>query len=330
MSLYKRGEIWWVSFTTPGGQRIRQSAQTASKQQAQEFHDRLKVEYWRIEKTGAKPRYKWQHAVERWLTEKQGGKSTLSQDKQYFRWLHPHFYDLYLDEINRDLIDRVTHARIADGVANGTVNRMLALVRALLRCAERHWEWIERAPFVRMLPEPKKRIRWLTHDEANRLLEELPEHLAEMMRFTLATGLREANVAYLQWSQVDRSRQCAWIHADQAKARKAIAVPLNADALAVLKRQEGRHKDYVFTYSGKPVTGANNRAWKRALIRAGIENFRWHDLRHTWASWHVQQGTPLHVLQELGGWSDPSMVQRYAHLSASHLKVYADQLKQCA
>jgi integrase len=62
------------------------------------------------------------------------------------------------------------------------------------------------------------------------------------------------------------------------------------------------------------------------LKRTGIENFRWHDLRHTWASWHVQQGTPLHVLQELGGWSGQEMVQRYAHLSAQHLAGYAAQL----
>ena len=63
-------------------------------------------------------------------------------------------------------------------------------------------------------------------------------------------------------------------------------------------------------------------------MRAGITDFRWHDLRHTWASWHIQQGTPLHVLQELGGWSDIRMVQRYAHLSADHLAVYADRLSQ--
>ena len=64
-----------------------------------------------------------------------------------------------------------------------------------------------------------------------------PEHLAEMARFTLATGLRKANVVGLEWSQVDLERECAWIHPDQAKARKAIPVPLNADAMAVIRRQ---------------------------------------------------------------------------------------------
>ena len=97
------------------------------------------------------------------------------------------------------------------------------------------------------------------------------------------------------WSQVDQERRLAWIHPDQAKARKAIPVPLNADALAVLESRKGKHSTFVFTYRENPIKQVATKAWKNALGRAGIKNFRWHDLRHTWASWHVQQGTPLHV-----------------------------------
>jgi len=74
------------------------------------------------------------------------------------------------------------------------------------------------------------------------------------------------------------------------------------------------------------VKQPNNWAWRKALKRAGIINFRWHDLRHTWASWHVQAGTPQYVLQELGGWSSAEMVRRYAHLSSEHLARYAEQM----
>ena len=73
-------------------------------------------------------------------------------------------------------------------------------------------------------------------------------------------------------------------------------------------------------------TQVNTKAWHKALKRVGIENFRWHDLRHTWASWHIQEGTPLHVLQELGGWSTPEMVQKYAHLSSEHLAQWVDRM----
>jgi integrase len=244
----------------------------------------------------------------------------------HLRWLHAHLYDRYLDEIDRTLLDRIQARRVADGVSNATVNRMLEVVRGILRAALREWGWLHAAPAIRMLPEPKRRVRWLAEEDVERLLAELPEHLAEMARFTLATGLRQRNVTGLAWSQVDLERRVAWIHPDQAKARKAIAVPLNADALAVLRRQAGKHPERVFTFQGRPIAKANTRAWRKALGRTGIEDFRWHDLRHTWASHHVQRGTPVHALQELGGWSSAEMVRRYAHLSAEHLAGYAERL----
>lgn len=327
MSLFKRGTTWWIRFHAPNGEQIRRSARTSCRKDAQEYHDLLKAELWRVHQLGERIRRTWQEAVERWLTEK-SHKATHQTDILYLRWVHPHLYGKYLDEITRDVIDRMTLARQQDGVANATVNRMLEVVRAILNRAVREWEWIEKAPVVRMLPEAKRRIRWLTRDEANRLLFELPEHLAEMARFSLATGLRESNVTGLEWSQVSLDRRVAWIHPDQSKTRKPIPVPLNADAVVVLRRQVGQHPERVFTFDGKPVGKANNHAWRKALVRAGIRDFRWHDLRHTWASWHIQQGTPVHVLQELGGWSDIRMVQQYAHLSADHLTVYADRLSQ--
>lgn len=245
----------------------------------------------------------------------------------HLRWLNRHLNNTRLDEINKAKIDVIKNAKLGEGVSNATVNRVLALIRSMLNSAKDNWEWLDTVPTVKLLPEPKKRLRWLTQQEARRLVEELPEHLKAMARFTLATGLRESNVTGLQWSQIDLHRRCAWIHADQAKAEKAIGIPLNDEALAVIQSQMDKHDTHVFTYEGKPVTRANNHAWRKALIRAGIRDFRWHDLRHTWASWHVQNGTPLHALKELGGWADLAMVLRYAHLSSKHLEEYAGNSK---
>jgi integrase len=94
-----------------------------------------------------------------------------------------------------------------------------------------------------------------------------------------------------------------------------------------MRSQIGRHPVLVFEYEGKPVNQLSTKAWYKALARAGIENFRLHDLRHTWASWHVQNGTPLFALQELAGWETEKMVRRYAHLDADHLAVYAGKLE---
>jgi integrase len=159
----------------------------------------------------------------------------------------------------------------------------------------------------------------LTREEAQRLLAALPEHLADMAAFSLSTGLRASNVTGLRWSQVDLVRRLAWVHADQAKARKAIPVPLNAEAVLLIRKRLGKHATHVFSYHGSPITQVSTKAWYAGLERAGITDFRWHDLRHTSASWHVQQGTPLFALQELDGWESAEMVLRFAHLAADHL-----------
>ncbi len=327
MSLYRRNSVWWVRFTTPTGGRIRRSTGTTNKEQAQEYHDRLKAEIWKIQNLGRKPRRTWEQAAVRWLKEK-AHKASLDADRMHLRWLDGHLRGMDLSAINREVLDRVIEARLSEGVSNATVNRTMEVVRAILRKAANEWEWTDRAPAVRMLPEPKRRIRWLTQEEAERLIVELPEHLAEMVRFSLATGLRKANVTELEWSQVNLQRRIAWIHADQAKARKAIGIPLNAEAVLVLRRQMGEHPRFVFTHRGKPVRNVNTKAWKAALRRVGIADFRWHDLRHTWASWHAQAGTPPNVLQELGGWESADMVRRYAHLAPDHLAEFAERLSR--
>lgn len=276
---------------------------------------------------GEKPQRTWKEAVLRWHRESQD-KKTIDDDLAHIRWVDTFIGGLYLDEVTRDRLDEITDAKLKTGVKPATVNRLLEVIRAILNRAAREWDWIDKAPYVRMLKEPKRRIRWLTPDEVQRLMDFLPHHLASMVRFSLATGLRESNVTGLEWSQVDLQRRMAWIHADQAKAEKSIGVPLNKEAVVLLREQQGNHKRFVFAYRGRPIKKANTKAWRLGLERAGIENFRWHDLRHTWASWHIQNGTPIHILQELGGWSDIRMVQRYAHLSSEHLTPYADSLCQ--
>lgn len=326
MSLFRRSGVWWVRFTGPNGRRIRKSTGTVERAKAQEYHDQLKHELWRVHKLGEKPRRTWQDAVVRYLKETPH-KASHMEDKRHFKWIDKYLRGKYLDEMTRDMVERVKDAKLATGVANATCNRMLAVVRAVLRKAAYDWEWMDRVPKVSMLPESKRRIRWITREEAEHLLSMLAEHQAEVVRFSLATGLRKSNVTHIEWSQIDLARRMAWVHPDQAKARKAIPVPLNAEAMLVLRRQQGKHAVYVFSYRGHaPVTGVNGQPWREAVKRAGIKNFRWHDLRHTWASWHAQQGTPLHVLQELGGWETAEMVRRYAHLAPEHLAEYADRL----
>ena len=325
MTLKKRDGVWWVDIPHDG-QRIRRSTRTEAKAEAQLFHDKLKSELWESSQILKIPKKLWQAAANRWL-EESSHKRSLADDEAHLRWVLPFLKNVFLSEITTDVIDGIAKKKESTGVSPASVNRMLEVVRAILRKAYKEWGWLEVVPAVRMRKEANRRIRWITYKEAERLLNELPEHLEDMANFTLATGLRQSNVTELKWCDVDLVRFHALVHPDESKTGRAIPVPLNQDAIDILLKQKGRHPIYVFTYNNQPVTRCNNHAWRKALIRAGITDFRWHDLRHTWASWHVQNGTSLQELQQLGGWSSFEMVLRYAHLSSDHLRRAADRVQ---
>ena len=325
MSLYKRTDSphWWVKITQ-SGRTIQRSTGTADKSQAQEYHDKLKASLWEQQRLGVKPRRSWKEAVVRRLAET-ADKVTHQEDIRKLRWLDAYLGELMLDAITLDVIDRIKVDKLKVA-GRPTVNRYLALVRSILLRARNDWEWIDRVPKVKMYREGPGRERSITAEQAEALLRELPAHQRDVVLFALATGLRQSNVVGLEWSHVNLAAGHAWVGANQSKDGKPIAVPLNATALAVLRRQLGKHPEKVFTYAGKPLGWANTRAWRNALKRAGIENFRWHDLRHTWASWHRQAGTPTQELQRLGGWRSSVMVERYAHLAPDHLATAANRI----
>jgi integrase len=324
MSLYIRNKTWWIYLITQTGAKIRRSTHTDDKKEAQKVHDLLKAKLIQSPRFFIKGQATLTDAVERWY-EEASHKATFERDKQILAFFCQSLGNIKLCDLTAEHIRLVLREKKCK---RGTINCYLATIKAVLRRAERVWEMVEHAPSISLLPDVERRIRYLTKDEARNLLSELPLHLKEMALFSLSTGLRASNVTGLAWSQVDLKRNHLWIHPDQAKAKKAIAVPLNHSAREVIERQMGKHESFVFTFRGKPVaTRPNNHAWRKALKRAGIKNFKWHDLRHTWASWHIQAGTPLHVLQELGGWSSYEMVRRYAHLSSDHLHAYSQRIE---
>jgi integrase len=322
MSLFKRGNTWWVDFSTPSGERIRRSAGTGKKTEAQEFHDKLKMESWRIQKLGDRPKYTWDDAGYQWLVETRH-KRTHKEDIQKLAWLQQFLRGKVLAAITREEIAMIGERKRAEA-SPATANRFLALIRAILRKACFEWNWIDKAPNVKLYKESKRRVRWLLPEQVNLLIHELPVHQRDVVLFALATGLRQANVVHLCWNEVDLDRHTAWIPGDKAKGQEDVHVSLSQFAVELLQRQLGKHPDRVFTYAGRPVGQVNTSAWRSALKRAGIENFRWHDLRHTWASWLIQNGTPLYELQEMGGWKSAEMVRRYAHLAPAHLAKHAE------
>jgi integrase len=238
------------------------------------------------------------------------------------RVIHPYFDGLYLDQIDNDLCARVfSDLRDVRGIKNASVNRYIKLFKRLMGLCERKG-WIDSAPHVDLLRDDSERVNWITEGQARRLIAVLPPNHAAAVRFALATGLRRGNIYQgLTWDHINIDRRIAWFEPGDMKSGRAHSIPLNADALDVLEGQRGLDRVYVFPY--RPLI---NRQWKKFVKQAHLNGFRFHDLRHTWATWHVQRGTPLEHLMKLGDWSSHKMVLRYAHYNVRDLAPHAERL----
>jgi len=325
MALWNRAGTYYVKLTAPDGTLIRRSTGTSDRKKAQEHHDKLKAELWDIARLKQKPKRTWDEAALRWLKEK-AHKKSYRDDVSRIKWFTRHLRGKTMDRVSRDMIDGIV-SRHLPKASDRTKDLYVALIRAIFRKAQREWEWLDQIPaFKTYMRGGKVRVRYLTQTQAKALMDRLPAHQREVVLFALSTGLRQGNILNLTWDQVHLNRRMAMIEHGDTKNGEALGIPLNDVALGVLERQQGKHDTHVFTYRGNPLRSANNRAWRAALKACGIENFRWHDLRHTWASWLRQNDVPTWVLQELGGWKSETMVRRYAHMSVKHLAPYADQL----
>lgn len=327
--LYRRKDspYWWIDVILPDGRRVCQSTRLKLQRDAEEYLINLKAQAYEAARYGVPTNRSWRDAVLRYLSENKD-KRSLSDDKDHLRKLDPYLGGKLLTEISMDALwPFIHHRQEVDGVANATINRALEIVRRILHLARDEWNWIQRFPRIRMLKEPKRRIRFLTREEADRLLEALPEHLHPVVQFALNTGCRMSEILQLEWRRVDFARRVAWLDPGTTKNGEGRGIPLNTDAVLALRSVQGEHEQFCFTYKGKRMTAIGS-SWKRSLKRAGIENFRFHDLRHTWASWHVMNGTSLQELMELGGWKSYEMVLRYAHLAPEHLAYAAQRIER--
>ena len=312
MSLYRVGKVWYVDLGTARG-RVRRSAGTTDKRQAEAYHQRLRNELWEQDKLGKQPPVTWGEAVRKWVEVKNPGLP----DRYRIRSCGVDAQSPLPVSLSTTSLAKLQPA---------TINRLFSLVTLIHRLSG-----VEPPKWERK-KAPPGRTRYLNKAEWQRLRTALTQEsplLEQAARFTLATGLRENNVLNLEWSQVDMKRRMAVLHADQVKNRTTLGIPLNNAAMSVLRERRGKNKRWVFAHpeSGKPLYKASNRAWYEALRGAKLVGFRWHDLRHTWASWAVQNGVSLRELMELGGWKSYQMVIRYSHLAKDHLSEAASKVK---
>lgn len=254
----------------------------------------------------------------------------------------------WLDALGDCQLDTITPARIAkerDKLLSeetyrhtkrtgATVVRYLAALSACMTHGVRELQWLERNPVERIKKpaESKGRVRFLTDDERAALLDACRPHadLYLAVVLSLTTGARQAEIMGLRWGQVDFARQVITLSETKNGDRRAL--PLVGQALDLL-RERGRvrtlHDDRIFP----PTARANKSdhlnlrdAWAKALNTAGIENFHWHDLRHTAASYLAMSGVSLVEIAKVLGHRTLQMVARYSHLSDGHIVATGQKL----
>jgi integrase len=319
MGLYKRGQVWWVSFVYRG-RRYRNSTETADRKLAQRILDKVKGEIaegrWFERLPGEEKTFK--EMMEKYLDEYASKKVSEKSFRGYSKKPISYLGDYTLSEITPKTINEYKVKRRNEGIRPATLNRELATMKRAFNLAIREWEWVKENPVARvsMEEENNKRDRWLTSEEEERLLKVCPEWLRELMIFALNTGMRLGETISLEWKGVDFFRKTVTVF--KSKNKEPRTIPMNEAVFEMLKKKarvKSIRTNLVFYTQAHAMYNKTSidHAFKTITKKAKIENLKFHDLRHTFASRLVQLGKDLYKVQRLLGHKNPSMTQRYAH-----------------
>jgi integrase len=248
-------------------------------------------------------------ALERWLTGHVPRLRSARQTRNHVRALLPYVHGRKLGEVGT-VWSEIKAAEI--GKAPATVNHKGRILRQITRAAWREWGWLDRPAAIALLPE-SPRERFLTLAEVEALAKACPEpEAAAYVRLAAYTGIRRGHLLRLTRHDV----QGEFLRLDRSgKTRTLQMVPLHPKVQAIAEALPLKIGDRQI-----------REAWAMARTKTGID-CRWHDLRHTCASWLAQAGVPLHTIGEFLGHSSPAVTKRYAHLLPSHL---ADAVRKLA
>ena len=229
------------------------------------------------------------------------------------KMLHEWFGELNVSQITLGLVQEFMDERRRT-VSLATAQRDVSTLRAVLNKAHREG-LLAAAPRFPKFKALKHRTRWLTPNEEERLVRAASRHIVPLIRLAVDTGGRLSELLNLDWRSVDlRNRRVTFLKTKNGEDRP---VRLCDRACAVLSSLGPKSDGPVFTFRGKPIKSVRT-AFEKARQKAGLEDVRFHDLRHTFASRLVQGGVPLYDVKHLMGHKSLEMVQRYAHLAPDY------------
>jgi integrase len=235
----------------------------------------------------------------------------------------PWIGDLELNRVNMGTLQPWLEHRRSEGVSAGTINHGLKIVRRILNLASGEWmdehglTWLQAAPKIPLLPDRNRRQPYpLNWWEQDRLLAELPPHMAEMVLFKVNTGCCDGEVCNLLWDWEclvpELNTSVFIVPGSFVKNGEERLVILNRIARSVIDARRGQHRTHVFAYKGKPVDRMGNSAWKRAKRHADLPDLHIHDLKHTFGRRLRAAGVSFEDRQDLLGHKSARMTTHYS------------------
>lgn len=284
-----------------------------------------------------------EEVVERYSNEVLARKRPAQRRDQsrHLKWWRGRIGRLKLAEVTASVVKEERQRLVEEPTVGGkrrtpaTVNRYMTSLSHAFTLAVREWEWMGENPLrrVRALEEPRGRVRVLSDDERERLLQacrKAPDRrLYPLVVLALSTGARRGELLKLRWEDVDLERGVAVLHQTKNKERRAL--PLHGLARQLLERDRPRRgrtgESLVFESAGERATFPRW-SWERAVSEAGLRDLRFHDLRHTAASYLAMSGATLTEIADVLGHKTLQMVKRYAHLTEQHTSRVVERMNR--
>ena len=321
--LYLRNEIYWMTYVDNNGRRHRETTGITDRKEAEKYLRKKQTEI-------AEDRYldkkKDQRIKFEDFSEKYLNKYSMVQNRAWkksdwvqIRSLKKHFSGYYLSEITKDVIDDFRAKKKKDGGKNGGINRILACLKSMYN---RAIEWgdfdgVNPMANVKKLQEPPGRTRFLEKEDLKHLIECCDDSLKPYVLIAYNTGLRFSEQMSLKWNDLDFKNNLISVYL--TKSGKKRVLPMNEDMKKVFSSiPEQADSPYIFCdKEGKSNVNVRG-AFDRAKEKANIDNFHWHDIRHTTASHLIMAHVDLYTVKEQLVHSSIAMTERYAHLSKGH------------
>ena len=320
MGVFKKGKSWYIDYYAQG--RRKRERIGPNKTQAQVVFQKRKVEIaeGKFLDVQRHQKVKFEEMVKLYIKMySKPNKRSSWRDEISLGHLKSFFGAKCLHEVAPLDVEKYKVERL-ERVAPATVNRELACLKHVFNKAI-EWGKAKENPArkVKLLREENRRVRYLEKEETKALLETCSPHLKPIVITALNTGMRKGEILTLKWSQVDLVHGIIYIH--DTKSGKPREVYINEWLLETLLELP-RHPKSPSVFcdeKGRPY-GSIRKSFETAKRKAGIENLRFHDLRHNFASHLAMAGVGTQILQDILGHSDYRMTQRYTHLSAGHTR----------